>query len=426
MPKKNYYLPGDKITQTGVGGAMDATHIYYDMTVTNDNSSVRVNAGVPSLGPINNIEKPLNFNQNRSQPYLVNPSEYYLAVQRFTILTPNLPVFIAQPIVGQSNVNKTIYTVTAYNTNFGFISQQNIIWIPQDDSVPVPSTPIKPGDVNNAYYYCYNYEQFINCVNIALSNATNAVAFGVPPLPQPYIVYDRDTQLFNINGTVTNWRTSSTGATLGNSALNQDDFKLFMNVELYNLFSSLPGIYVAGTPSSPTLGADYQILFLTGSDIATANAQPYITNVFTGLNNQNTIKMVQEYTTLPLWSPVKSIIFTGSLIHTVAELQATPVIYQNGSQNINQGKPNTEILPIIVEHIVTQTAGTESKPYVLYEPTGEYRLVDLYGETPVYGFQFNVFWKDNFGNLVPFNLVAGMVATLKVLFRKKIFNSDLL
>jgi len=68
--------------------------------------------------------------------------------------------------------------------------------------------------------------------------------------------------------------------------------------------------------------------------------------------------------------------------------------------------------------------GTEYKPFIYYEPTGEYRLADLYSDIPVYGLQFNVFWKDSFGNLNPFLLSIGSSATMKLLFRKKSFNSD--
>jgi hypothetical protein len=191
-----------------------------------------------------------------------------------------------------------------------------------------------------------------------------------------------------------------------------------MNAPLYNLFASLPSIYagIAG-------GLDYQILFSTGTDLAYAfTPQPYIINVIT-ISGVNYINVQQEYNTLPLFTPIKSIVFRGSLINVVSDMVATPVIYQNGI-NINAGKQNTDILPTLIEYSVPLTIGTEYKPYIYYEPTAEYRLMDLYSDNPVYGLNFDVFWKDSFGNLVPFTLGLGASATMKILFRKKSFSSD--
>jgi hypothetical protein len=68
--------------------------------------------------------------------------------------------------------------------------------------------------------------------------------------------------------------------------------------------------------------------------------------------------------------------------------------------------------------------GTEYKPFIFYEPQGEYRLSDLYSDIPIAGLQYKVFWKDSLGNLNPLKLGVGASTTLKILFRRKNFNSD--
>ena len=355
--------------------------------------------------PINNTETRLVFDERRTLPFLGKPSDYFLAVQRFTILTPNLPVFSCQPIVGQNNINKTIYSVTITGSSGTFT--ENIIYSPQDLSVPTPTAPVKSSDISNPYYYCYSYKYFMNLINNALT-----IAAGLAHAHNIFLDYDEVTHLFSLYGDVDYYRTSSTGTPLGAGGSDL----VYFNTELYNLFASLPSINVTGTIG---LGIDYQLLLSTGSDLA-GTTQPYITNILTS-NGINYVYANQEYITLPLWSPVKSIVFKCSIIYTVQELQGTPVIFEGGT-NINSGKPNTEIEPIMVEHIVVQTIGTENKPLITYEPTGEYRCVDMYGDTPAYQIQFSVFWKDNYGNFIPFNLVVGMVSTLKILFRKKNFN----
>jgi hypothetical protein len=385
-----------------IGGAMDSDHIYYNINVSNDYPTV--NSSLVQLDTASTIV-PLTFTQYRAQPYLYNPSEYFLAVQRFTIESPNLPVFIPQPVLGSSNVNDTIYTITIINGNTTIT--RTVQWQPQSPS-PQPSTPITQQNLSNPYYYCYSYQWFIKCINDTLHST------GVAN--HPIMSYNPETHLFSVQGKADKYRTSSTGALIG--AVGVTKAKFYMNAALYNLFASLPSIYagIAG-------GLDYQILFPTGTDLAYAvTPQPYIINVIT-ISGVNYINVQQEYNTLPLFTPIKSIVFRGSLINVVSDMVATPVIYQNGV-NINAGKQNTDILPVLIEYSVPLTIGTEYKPYIYYEPTAEYRLMDLYSDTPVYGLNFDVFWKDSFGNLVPFTLGLGASATMKILFRKKSFSSD--
>jgi len=392
-----------------IGGAMDSDHIYYNINISNDFSN-RVAVGTPpSLVSVDtrNFNTPVVFNQNRAQPYLINPSEYFLSVQRFSIESPNLPVFIAQPILGETDPNKTVYSITLINNSVTIT--KNIVWQPQNidtSLVPVPPTPITQTSLNNPYYYCYSYQWFIKCINDTLDS------MGV--FNRPYMSFDTVNNLFTIQGHENKYRTTSTGTLIG-TAVNL--CAVYMNTALYNLFSSIPAIYknLAG-------GLDYQILFTTGSDVVNPANQPYIINVVAnGANND--VYSTQEYNSLPLWTPIKSIVFRGSLLNVVSDMIATPVVYQDDT-NINAGKPNTDILPILIEHSVRLDTGTEYKPFIYYEPTGEYRLADLYSDIPVYGLQFNVFWKDSFGNLNPFLLSIGSSATMKLLFRKKSFNSD--
>jgi hypothetical protein len=368
---------------------------------------------------------PIEFNQNRAQPYLINPSEYFLSVQRFTLDNTATPVFIAQPSIGSSNVNQTIYSISVSISNSGsaYVTQTlPITWIPQDTTLTAPTGPITQADVTNPYYYCYSYDWFVYCINQTINSFTGLTN-------RPILSFDPVTQLFTIQARPAEYRTNIQGTIL--AAGTQKAF-LFMNTALFNLFSSFNFIYYGGLGGGIALapagvGLDYQILFPINGLLT--NATPYINNVVTNTWNNgtltavNAIHMVQEYSTLALWSPIKSIVFRGSLLNVVSEMVATPVIFQNGV-NINAGKQNTDILPILIEYSVPLKTGTEYKPSIYFEPTAEYRLADLYSDIPVYGLQFNVFWKDTFGNLNPFLLSFGSKATMKLLFRKKSFNSD--
>jgi hypothetical protein len=571
-----------------IGGAMDGTHIYYNTNIANDWASKSIRpftiwenrvyqVGEYVYQPSNNTyyicvanytnpnpqpappaagiwtsrtlaqmtvynnttdkNEIINFNQTRAQPYLADPSEYYMSVQRLTIESISLPLFIPQGRVGSAvpiyvdlSGCETIYQITLKNETTGFYTTKPVKWYPQDETAPVNQlgATLTPADLLDPLFYCYSYAYFISLINRVLQEFTGA--------NHPLMQFDPRTGLFSIQGFQDRWRTTSTGTPLGTT----NPTRLFFNTALYNLFSSLSAIYTAIPPSTPGAeSANYQILFTTGSD-SPFGSQPYITNIvpdtyhniapliptlyinsinyvigdkvtFSGIyyevitnnpavsvappnasywvviplpspvpptylpansyiigdkveyfgvyyqataNNptlnipppnatywkvttlgRNDVINTQEYTTLPLWSPVKSIVYTASLLNVVSEMVATPVVYeqvftQGGGQttiptkNINAGKPNTDILPILTEFSVPQTTGTEYKPFIFYEPQGEYRLSDLYSDIPIAGLQYKVFWKDSLGNLNPLKLGVGASTTLKILFRRKNFNSD--
>ena len=405
-----------------LAGTPASDHIYYNITISDDKTGTVSDAGGALVEqPTQGSDIPLVFSQSRATAYLLHPDQYFLTVVRFTIETPSFPVFVPLPIVGQSDVNKLVYNVTLLYNNIPY--KKNVIWIPQDNTVNIPTGIVTKGDVSpsNPYYYCYSYQHFVDCIN----NAFKAIIVDIKndtgdDFNPPYLQYDALTNLFTIGADVADYRTASDGSLLG-------QIGIYFNAELYNLFASLPYIYTAGNVnvlSGDNLQMDYQILLTTGTNVATASPQPYITNVrkniLTGVND---VISVQEYQTLSLWCPIKSLIFKTNLLCTVPEIMATPAVYEDGNTNINGGKQNADILNIMVDYVPQLDKGTEYKPYIFYQPNGEYKLTELYGKVAVDAIDISVFWKDCFGNLIPFTLSASSSATIKILFRKKSFNS---
>jgi len=415
------YMP--YYNQDMIGGAMNATHIYYNINISNDNSGYDISSNGSIMPvPTDNKELQLVFNQSRAQPYLINPSKYFLSVQRFTIESPNLPVFMCQPIVGQVNVNKTIYSITIQRDD-GLTETQNIIWQPDNNTVVVPSGTVTKSWQTNPYYYCHSYAHMVDLIN----NTFAAFKTSTFVTDHPYIYLDTTTNLFTVGALASAYRTDSQGNYLGDTTV--DNYKIYFNIELYNLFSSLKAIYTG--VNGPVTGADYQLVMDTGSNLPYITTQPYVVNIYTNPRNNtapagatNDVINTQEYSTLPLWTPIKNIVFRTTLLNVVPDMVATPVVFENGSENVNAGKENTDILNIMIDHTVPLVTGTEYKPFIYYEPVGEFRLTELYGNQPINSMDIAVFWKDMFGNLIPFTLDIGASATIKLLFRKKIFNSD--
>ena len=407
---------------TELGGAIDTTHIYYNISVTNNFTDSIVNLDVSgnpsSLEQVETytLNKELAFNQFRSQPYLVNPSEYFMSVVRFTVDTPTLPILIVQPRVGTSFANSlgypTVYTITMRAGSVDYT--RTIYWSPDDRTVDKPVVPIQPEDQTNPFFYCYSVFSFLYKINSTLESLYRQ-ATSIQS-NYPYMNFDPSTNLFTLGGDVANFRTSKDGVLLGTGT----QVGVYFNSELYNLFSSLPAIY-----RQQSNGKDYQLLFSTGSDIALATNQPYIENVRTR-GGANDVYSTQEYSTVALWNPVKSLVFRANILSPVPELVGNPYIFSSVTTNFNQYQQNSNIEQVLIDHIVPHTTGFEGRPSMFYEPKGEYRLSDLQGNNPVNGLSITTYWKDWQNNVHPVILGLGCSATIKILFRKKEFNSVLL
>ena len=115
---------------------------------------------------------------NFTQPILKHPKDYYLAVTRLYLNTFNCPLIIPQVQIGQSNVNLTVYEV-ALGSSLGFNSAY-IIYVPSDNTQPIPRPPTVIQDFNSTYYYTYTYATFFQMINTAF--ATCLSAFPSPPM----------------------------------------------------------------------------------------------------------------------------------------------------------------------------------------------------------------------------------------------------
>jgi hypothetical protein len=411
---------------TEIGGAIDATHVYYNISITNDNYGGYVDeTGIHEKGTDKANRQHLVFNETRAAPYLINPEEHFMSIMDFSVESPTLPVFIAQPILG-GNPDDTIYTVTLISN--GVSQQSPVKWKPQDFNIIQPQT-INQSDIFNPYYYCYSYQHFINCINGTLETLASALGLTSPP----YLEFNPVTNLITIAGAITIYRTASDGTLLGSGTT---DCGIYLNSELSNILATLPTVYVANTLGNDI---DYQVLLSTGSDVL--GTQPFIVNVRTNtLTASADVYAIQEIPSLAYWSPVKSIVFKTSLLNVIPEVIATPVIYgqDNNTYSTSQiavrgssnyiltsysNNQNAEVLNVLIDYVVPQVIGTEYKPYIFYEPTGEYRLTSLYGKVPVNQIDISVFWKNFRGDLIPFTLGIGCTASIKILFRKKYFNS---
>lgn len=126
-------------------------------------------------------------------------------------------------------------------------------------------------------------------------------------------------------------------------------------------------------------------------------------------------QMFQEFSTIDTWTPVASIVFTSNTIPIISNQLSAPLVFNNGQSSTGIGN-NANFAQIITDMATNQQV---FKPNVLYNPTAEYRRIDMTGNTPLTNIDINVYWRDKLGQLIPFVLASGSSASIKFLFERK-------
>jgi hypothetical protein len=189
------------------------------------------------------------------------------------------------------------------------------------------------------------------------------------------------------------------------------------------MISNRPAMNSTGTTSLPVYLEDTNQIPLNQVEQISASSIPFLGNFFylDGATTASFEVVRSPYSPAPLWSCVKQLIFTTALMPVNNELVGLPGII-NSNQALDTDLANNNFSPVITDLEVPLISGDEIKPNVTYSPSGEYRLIDLMSNTPINSIEISVFWKDQYGVNHPFVLEPGCYSSIKILFRRKIFN----
>ena len=96
-----------------------------------------------------------------------------------------------------------------------------------------------------------------------------------------------------------------------------------------------------------------------------------------------------EYSTLYLWSPISSIVFTSSTLPIHSSISSSPVLIREGKIiSPNSIEPNTR-------KIITDLVAVDSyKPYLVYTPSSQYRYIDMIGGSALKDIDIQVYLQD--------------------------------
>ena len=385
-------------------------HVYLDLDVRNDD----VLAGVPPA---------LSFEETRTQPFLDgDSSDYFCAIARFTLQTSNsLPVLI--PIidtnqgVASPSVNKTIYKISFYEqadpttpTADRLLYTLNITFVPEDKTIANPAPPSGVQDMSSEYYYIHSYKSFINMINTTLRSLYTSLPLVAGHFNPPYLEWDNtscvatlyaDTYYFDLNGNMN----SFTGL-----AGRSRKFEIYFNSRLYQLFSTLPATYTNAT-------GDLNYRLDIFGDASNTSKLPV--NDANG-NDMYNVALSQEISTVAVWSPIESIVFTSNSLPIHPSLSAIPRVITSGNPSVmGSGQPN--ILNILTDFQLAVSGSNQFRPEISYVPQGEYRLVDMFSNSNLNRIDLQVYWRDKTGLLHRILLYPGCSASVKILFRHKGF-----
>jgi hypothetical protein len=382
------------------------SQIYFDLQSTNVISS--------TTEPV-----PFYFNEQRTNPYLQNPEDYYLSIIRFTVDSGTLPVFIPTILSGNNtNVNETIYRVTLSYIDAveGTIEvSQPIIWEPQDSSARIPPPPSETAtgtqDNSTGYYNCYSYQYWCYIVWKALKSAfdqltSDATALGVvlPTIYAPIIDWDSSSSRAVIYADVDGYDLSRL-----DDPIIVEPIRFFMNAPLYSLFSSFPARYLGYTAASQK---SFLILL---ANVGNTNSTTIVPNGVVA-NQYNAITLYQEWSTTSSWTPITALVFTSNTLPINATQVSQPLIYKENQLVPTSSGGNSAIANIITD--IVSDSGLYA-PNLVYLPQAQYRYISLFGNQPLYNLDISIYARLKTGELVPFKLQSGGCVTMKIAFIKK-------
>lgn len=216
-------------------------------------------------------ENTFDFDDNRVQSILKNPSDYELAVERFSVPTIGIPI--------QFKIPNQYKISLEYNGTV----KESFVTFPSNSTAP----PLYP-----PYQAIWHYNGFTEGINIALKDIHDQMKLAEPtflPTKPVYMSYEENTNLFPL---------------YCQSAYTNPTIKLVFNDKLYNVFSS----FSAFDRPTPVPKVNEFIILLKdyGNNSTTLGGYDF--------------KIQQQFPTISLLATLRSLVFETNSIPVENEL----------------------------------------------------------------------------------------------------------
>lgn len=379
-------------------------NIYVNLVFNHSNPSFSLSGGKTIT--INSSPENIEYNVVKSTPYIDDASQYYASIIRFSIPLQSIPLYIMPIVPNQPNPNLTPFIIgITYN---GIDTSENIIYIPDNLNIAIPTQIGYPVQNVTEYYYCYTYQLLINMINMSLYNVwyNSGIGTTFPAVSPPYYYIDYNTEIIHL--IVPSILTEPTLPLV-------DIPKIFINEQLITYLQGFQYIFNGyGQPN----GKDFILRLQYTSPIP--QVLPQLSSACDengnpiSSTNPTYYDISQEYTAFTFWVSLKKIIITSFGLPIRSEFVPTNT---NANSSINAS------YPIITDFVPNIEKASDVRTVAYYYPTAQYRLVDMIGNGSVNNVDLKVYWTDKLGNLYPISVGVNNFAEIKLaFFNKKLYN----
>lgn len=359
-------------------------NIYYNITIPHD----------PNYGT---NPSPMNYSAYKTIQVLDKASDYYCAVTRFTIPLTTIPIAICPITPTNGNIYNTGMFIGIRNLSNNIYYPAEVLFTPEVN-LPAFQPVVQQGgkQIITPFHYIYSIETMINMFNNALFTSFNAFVLANPLDPRalhlpPLLVYDATTTLISLI-VHQSW-------SFNTSLVNPNAWVIYMNQSSAQYFDAMPQKIYFNNINNQN---DYVLLTYNNA------TNGYPTNTFPALPTY--LKMTQNYSTIFLWSPLHKILITSNSIPVVNE--QIPLI-----NFVNPDQSNS--FAILADFVVQGTEAGDSRELAFYNPSGQYKLIDLASSTPLNKLTIEIYWQDTNNNIYPLMIGPNDIMELKLAFVKK-------
>ena len=349
------------------------------MTNKRDESHIYLNLNQYNTGL---SDEPINIQKIYSEVILPNSSDYEMSVIRFDLYGINIPIINLQNYFVAGIAPTTILDIKFVYNATEFI--RPIVW-QSFSTIP-----------NDYLYYDYNHIAtiFNNTLNLLTTDVNTAFPGTIPVAPR--IAYDPLTTRY---------------AFYADKLVFQDNLlnpvEVWLNGTLYDLFQNLPSIFfqdATGTSQSYNRLKINQIL------------NPYSTQ-----DNSKVISMVDHWMMIQNTQALIALNSASSIVLT----SDLPIVeeYISSVGGISSDNTATIQYPIVSDFILDSPNGYETFNHIVYTPSAQYRMLSLTGARPIQSIKLKMFWTDANGKLNPLLLAPKRRVNIKILFRRKDWQS---
>lgn len=346
-------------------------NVYLNLVISPSNDSTTISAD----------QTLCKYDETLSIPVIQNPSEYYCSIIRFSLPIDSIPIMKFPLNVLQNN--PLISNLVVGIKYLGGYFAQNVVYVPANNYNPPTPGLVSPFFTSeqsaNSYYDIFSIQALLDMVNTALALAN---AFAVTLATPPHYVYDSNTELISLIVPAA-WKATGAVLTVNRYLKNYlASFSYFFNAD-----SGLLG-YVYDTILSPVV-----------------------------LNVGGFFTYVEEYVSIALWLDIRKIIIQTTSIpimpESVPNQNTTSTLQQPGYSGVNSHQT------IITDFALSFDLFNQISSVLVYNPSTQYRLVDMTGNTPLNKIDLQFFYVDKFGFKFPIYINPTQQASVKIAFLKK-------